>query len=66
MGATLSGSWILILTLTSIGSVPQGVAVDHIPGFNNKADCLSAGEQWTKDLPSGAVGTPVCVAQPVK
>jgi len=55
-----------VLTLSSLESVPQGLAVDHIPGLNNKADCMSAGEEWKKDLPNGAVGTPVYVVQPVK
>jgi hypothetical protein len=34
--------WILVLTLTT----PQGVAIDHVPGFNSLEDCTNAGLTW--------------------
>lgn len=52
-------TWILILTLSTASF---GSAIEHIPGFTSKQECLVAGDEWLKSKPY-SIGRAICVAQ---
>ena len=57
-------TWILILTLTAVGTDTTAMAVDHIPGFATERDCSDAGKQWSSKIDHASLASPVCVPQP--
>ena len=42
------GDWVLILTLVFSGYKSGGAAIETIPMFPTRADCVAAGNAWLK------------------
>lgn len=55
-------TWVLILTV--YGAAMNGVAVDHVPGFSDQAECELASKTWTANIDaSSQLRSSVCVEQ---
>lgn len=55
-------TWVLILPVYGIAM--NGVALDHVPGFSDQAECELASKKWTASIgASSQLSSSVCVEQ---